>query len=228
MATSGDIVEVPRHGIFTRIVHWTAAVSFILLALSGLAMFYHGFFFLAGLFGGGETMRLLHPWFGVVLVVSYFLLFCRFVGACLPEPGDGTWLAHVGDVIAGREDKLPEAGKFNAGQKLYFWAMALLIVVLAISGVLIWNMYFGSATSIETQRAALLVHGCATALVILAFIVHIHMGTMEQGTFRAMIGGTVTGGWAWKHHRKWLRQVAATLRQGPGRRGPGEAAPPAE
>jgi formate dehydrogenase subunit gamma len=223
MSMSTNPVEVPRHGVFTRIVHWIVALSFILLGLSGLAMFYHGFFFLAGLFGDGETMRLLHPWIGVVLVVSYFLLFCQFVAACLPESGDGAWLAKVGDVIAGREENLPEAGKFNAGQKLYFWAMALLILVMAISGVLIWNVYFGDATGLSTQRLALLVHGCGAALVILAFIVHIHMVTMEPGTLRAMIHGTVTGGWAWKHHRKWLRQVAASIR---GRSG--AAAPPAE
>lgn len=212
MATSGDTVDVPRHSIFTRVVHWTVAVSFILLGLSGLAMFYHGFYFISGLFGGGETMRLLHPWFGVVLVVCYFLLFCRFVGACLPAAGDGAWLANVWDVIAGREENLPEVGKFNAGQKLYFWAMALLIVVLAVSGILIWNRYFAGATTLSTQRAALLVHGLAAVLVILAFIVHIHMVTMEPGTLRAMVGGRVSGGWAWKHHRRWLREVATTQR----------------
>jgi formate dehydrogenase subunit gamma len=212
MAASGEIVQVPRHGIFTRVVHWIVAISFILLGLSGLAMFYHGFFFIAGLFGGGETMRLLHPWFGVLLVVSYFLLFCRFVGACLPAVGDAEWLARVWDVVAGREEKLPEVGKFNAGQKLYFWAMALLIVVLAVSGILIWNRYFAGATSLGIQRVALLVHGCAAAAAILAFIVHIHMVTMEPGTFRAMVGGKVTGGWAWKYHRKWLREIAAAQR----------------
>ncbi len=212
MASSGEVVEVPRHGRLTRLVHWTVAISFILLGLSGLAMFYHGFFFLAGLFGGGETMRLLHPWFGVVLVVSYFLLFCRFVGACLPAAGDGEWLSKVWDAVAGREERLPEVGKFNAGQKLYFWAMALLIVALAVSGILIWNRYFAGATSFGIQRVALLVHGCAAAAVILAFIVHIHMVTMEPGTFRAMVGGKVTGGWAWKYHRKWLREIAAVQR----------------
>ena len=212
MATSGDTVDVPRHGIFTRLAHWIVAISFILLGLSGLAMFYHGFFFMAGLFGGGETMRLLHPWLGVVLVVGFFLLFCRFVGACLPAAGDGEWLAKVGSVIAGRERDLPEVGKFNAGQKLYFWAMALLIAVLAVSGILIWHIYFAGVSGLQTQRVALLVHACAALAAILAFIVHVHMVTMESGTFRAMVGGKVTGGWAWKHHRKWLREVSAARR----------------
>lgn len=223
MSMSTNPVEVPRHGIFTRIVHLLVAISFILLGLSGLAMFFHGFFFLAGLFGDGETMRALHPWLGIVLVVSYFLLFCQFVSACLPEAGDGAWLARIGDVIAGREERLPEAGKFNAGQKLYFWAMGLLILIMFVSGLLIWNLYFADATNMQTQRLALLVHGCAAAAVILAFIVHIHMVTMEPGTLRAMIHGTVTGGWAWKHHRKWLRQVASAMRAGRG-----AAVPPAE
>jgi formate dehydrogenase subunit gamma len=212
MATSGETVDVPRHGIFARLVHWIVAISFILLGLSGLAMFYHGLFFIAGLFGGGEAMRLLHPWLGVVLVAGFFLLFCRFVGACLPAAGDGEWLTKVGDVIAGREADLPEVGKFNAGQKLYFWAMALLILVLAFSGIVIWQIYFAGVTGLPTQRVALLVHAGAAVAAILAFIVHVHMVTMEPGTFRAMVGGKVSGGWAWKHHRKWLREVAAARR----------------
>jgi len=46
-------------------------------------------------------------------------------------------------------------------------------------------------------------------LAILGFVIHVHMVTWEPGTLRAMISGTVTGGWAWKHHRKWLREIVA-------------------
>ena len=27
-----------------------------------------------------------------------------------------------------------------------------------------------------------------------------------KGTISAMTRGSVSGGWAWKHHRKWFRQ----------------------
>ena len=119
------------------------------------------------------------------------------------------WMVRLSDVMAGREEKLPEIGKFNAGQKLYVWGMAILIVVLLVSGVIIWKVYFGTLTPIEMQRYAVLVHSLVAVLAILGFIIHVHMVTWEPGKLGAMIRGTVTPGWAFKHHRKWLREVAA-------------------
>jgi len=87
--------------------------------------------------------------------------------------------------------------------------MALLFVVLLVSGVIIWQAYFGSLTPIAVQRLAALTHSIFAVLAILGVIFHVHMVTWEPGTLRAMISGTVTGGWAWKHHRKWLREVVA-------------------
>lgn len=205
MATS----TIKRHTLDVRIVHWIVAVSFILLGLSGLALFYRGLFFLTALFGGGEWARILHPWIGLVLTLGYLMLFVRFVRACLWAPEDGVWMGRLGQVMSRHEENLPEIGKFNAGQKLYFWAMAFLIVVLLASGVITWHAYFGSLTTITTHRIAVLAHSIAAVLAILGFIIHVHMVTWEPGTLRAMTRGTVTGGWGWKHHRKWLREVAA-------------------
>jgi len=196
---------IKRHPLDVRIAHWVAAVSFILLGLSGLALFFPYFFPLTALFGGGQTARFLHPWIGLALALSYLWLFIRFVGACLFGRDDINWMLRASDVISGREENLPEIGKFNAGQKLYLWGMAILFVVLLASGVIIWQEYFSALTTIETQRLAVLTHSIVAVLAILGFIVHLHMVTWEPGTLRAMISGTVTAGWAWKHHRKWLR-----------------------
>ncbi len=222
-ADQAGITFVKRHALDVRITHWIVALCFILLALSGLAFFFPPFFFLTALFGGGETARILHPWIGLVLALGYLYLFLRFVGACLWHSDDSRWISRLGQVMSGHDENLPEVGKFNAGQKLYFWAMALLILVLLASGVITWNEYFAHATSIPAQRIAVLAHSIAAALAILGFIVHIHMVTWEPGTLRAMVNGTVSGGWGWKHHRKWLREVVSA-----GRAKPGTNAPPAE
>jgi formate dehydrogenase subunit gamma len=204
-----DADAINRHPLDVRIVHWIVATSFILLALSGLALYYPGLFFLAGILGGGETARMLHPWIGVVLGCGYLYLFLRFVAVCVWGPGDTEWMLRLPDVMADREENLPEIGKFNPGQKLYFWGMAVLLVVLLLTGILIWDAYFATLTSIETQRWAVLIHSIAAVLAILAFIIHVHMATWEAGSVRAMIVGTVTVGWAWKHHRRWLRETVA-------------------
>jgi len=203
------VSTIKRHPLDVRIAHWVAAISFILLGLSGFALFFPGFFFMTALFGGGETARFLHPWLGLALVLSYLVLFVRFVGSCLWKREDTIWILRPSDVLSGREENLPEFGKFIAGQKLYFWGMALLFAVLLVSGVIIWQAYFGSLTSIALQRIAALTHSIFAVLAVLGFVIHVHMVTWEPGTLRAMISGTVTGGWAWKHHRKWLREVVA-------------------
>jgi formate dehydrogenase subunit gamma len=101
----------------------------------------------------------------------------------------------------------PRWGKYNAGQKMVFWSMSILIIVLISSGVVIWDQYFYEYTSIEQKRIAVLVHSLAAIVAICVWIVHVYAAIWVRGTFRAMTRGYVTGGWAWKHHRKWLREL---------------------
>lgn len=210
----GHPVQVDRYTVAARINHWVTAISLILLAISGLALFHPSLYFLTALFGGGQLTRAIHPWIGVVLFFSFFGLFFRFWKANLWKSEDGTWLRRIRDVIAGNEEKLPELGKYNAGQKFVFWGMSVLIVVLIGSGLVIWNTYFSSYTSIEQQRIALLVHALAAVAIICVWIIHVYAAIWVKGTISAMTRGQVTGGWAWRHHRKWLRELVAGKRTG--------------
>ncbi len=123
-------VVVDRYTVGARINHWITATSLVLLALRGLALFHPSLFFLTGLFGGGQMTRAIHPWIGVVLFFGFVGLFLRFWRLNLWEREDSVWMASVRDVLAGHEEKLPEVGKYNAGQKIVFWSMSMLIVVL--------------------------------------------------------------------------------------------------
>ena len=49
----------------------------------------------------------------------------------------------IGDVVTNREDRLPELGKYNAGQKGVFWGQTALIGVMFVTGLVIWDTYFG-------------------------------------------------------------------------------------
>jgi formate dehydrogenase subunit gamma len=200
-----DLVYIPRYGGFTRVNHWITALCFILLTLSGLAMFHPVFFWLSSLFGGGQWTRAVHPWIGLVLVVSYALLFGRFAASNWPNRDDVLWSRHIMDVINNREENLPELGKYNAGQKGVFWSQAALILVLLATGLVIWDWYFYGLTTIPTKRIAVLIHSLAAVLAITVIIVHIYSAIWVKGTMRAMTRGTVTIGWAYRHHRRWLR-----------------------
>jgi formate dehydrogenase subunit gamma len=205
----GDPVTVDRYTAGARINHWITATSLVLLAISGMSLFHPSLFFLSYLFGGGDFTRFIHPWIGVVLFFGFSGLFLRFWRANLWEGVDNTWLARISDVLRDKEDKLPEVGKYNAGQKMVFWSMSALIIVLITSGIVIWDRYFSNVFSVEQQRFAVLVHATAAVVAICVWIVHVYAAIWVRGTISAMTRGRVTGGWAWRHHRKWLRELVS-------------------
>lgn len=204
---AGDPVKVDRYTTAARINHWITAVSLVLLAISGLALFHPSLYFLTGLFGGGSMTRILHPWIGVVLFFSFMGLFFRFWKLNLWRRTDSVWMSRLRDVLTGQDENLPEIGKYNAGQKMVFWSMSILILVLIGSGLVIWQQYFSQYTSVEQQRIAVLVHAVAAILAICVWIVHVYAAIWVRGTISAMTRGQVTGGWAWRHHRKWLKEL---------------------
>lgn len=203
----GQPVKVDRYTAGARVNHWITATCLVLLALSGLALFHPSLFFLTGLFGGGQTTRWIHPWIGVVLFFSFAGLFIRFWKANLWRREDGTWMARLHDVLTGNDEKLPEVGKYNAGQKVVFWSMSILIITLIVSGFVIWDQYFSEYSTIPQKRVAVLVHALAAVAIICVWIVHVYAAIWVRGTIGAMTRGKVTGGWAWRHHRKWLREL---------------------
>ena len=197
---------VSRYTTAARINHWITAVSLVLLALSGMALFHPSLYFLTALFGGGQMTRILHPWIGVVLAISFTGLFIRFFVLNFWKPEDTVWMKNIGKVINNKDEGLPELGKYNAGQKLVFWGQSILITVLFFSGIVLWDSYFSDYTSIDQKRWAAVAHALAAVAAILIWIVHVYAAIWVKGTLSAMTRGSVTGGWAWKHHRKWFRQ----------------------
>jgi formate dehydrogenase subunit gamma len=201
-------VVVSRYTGVQRVNHWITAALFTLLTLSGLAMFSPYLFFLTGLFGGGQSTRAVHPWLGVMLIISFAILFLRFWRLNLPSWDDVLWMLRIGDIVRNRHDRLPAIGKYNAGQKGVFWSQTALILVMFVTGLVIWDQYFFSYTAIEQKRYAVLAHSLAAIAAITIILVHIYAGLWIRGTSRAMIRGSVTGGWAFRHHRKWFKQAA--------------------
>jgi len=202
--SEGKIVS--RYTTGARINHWITAASLILLALSGLALFHPSLFFLTNLFGGGQATRAIHPWIGVVLLLSFTGLFIRFFSLNLWKPEDTVWMKNLGKVINDQEEGMPELGKYNAGQKLVFWGQSILILLLFCSGLVLWDVYFEDFTTIDQKRLAAVVHALCAIGAILIWIVHVYAAIWVKGTIRAMTRGSVTRGWGFKHHRKWFRQ----------------------
>src|ERR1700733_4480583 len=102
-----DPARIERYGASTRINHWIVAITFVLMALSGFALFHPALFWLTNLFGGGPWTRILHPFIGVVLAVLFALLVTRFWSHNKLDKNDVQWLKQGRDVVENREDNLP-------------------------------------------------------------------------------------------------------------------------
>src|SRR5580698_5734600 len=172
-----DTVSPQHHGMILRYTagdrtnHWLVAMAFVLAALSGLALFHPALFGLTGLFGGGPWTRILHPFIGLLMVLAFIFLAARFVEHNLMRPRDWQWLRQYRDVITNREDRLPEVGRYNAGQKLLFWAIVLCLLGLLFSGIVIWRAYFSLYFPVDIVRLAALLHAFCGFVLVTSIIV---------------------------------------------------------
>lgn len=198
---------IDRYSPSERLNHWITAITFLMLAFSGLALFHPSMFWFTQFFGGPTWTRILHPYIGVVMFVSFSLLALKFWHHNLLTRNDIVWLRRIGDVVRNREERLPEVERYNAGQKLLFWTMIVTISVLLLTGIVIWRPWFAHYFPIDIVRLALLLHAVCAFVIICGIIVHIYAGIWIKGTLGAMVRGTVTRAWARKHHPGWYKRV---------------------
>ena len=194
-----------RYSAGVRTNHWLVALTFVLAALSGLAFFHPALFWLSSLFGGGPWTRILHPYLGLLMALVFLTLAVTVWDDNRLRPADWQWLRQWRDVVNNREDRLPEVGRYNGGQKLLFFVLVVCLLGLFVTGVLMWRSYF--TFPVEVVRVAVVVHAICALVLICAIIVHIYAGFWVRGSQHAMLRGTVTPGWAWKHHWAWFRQI---------------------
>ena len=206
MANKANLVA--RYNATERINHWVVAITFIMLALSGLALFHPAFYFLTNLFGGGPWTRILHPFIGIVMFVSFLGLIVKFWKHNRITNADREWQKHLGDILANKAKNLPEIGKYNIGQKYLFWSLVVIIPVLTLSGFVIWHPYFAPLFAVGILRISVLAHALAAFVAIAAIIVHVYAAIWTRGSIRAMTRGTVTAAWAKHHHPAWYKEIS--------------------
>ncbi|KPF66857.1 formate dehydrogenase [beta proteobacterium AAP99] len=195
-----------EHG--DRMNHWFIALMFVLAGLSGLAFFHPSLFFLTNLFGGGQWTRILHPFMGVLMVAGFLVLFLKLWRENVVNDADREWKKHMGDMLRGNKAAMPPVGKYNYGQKMVFWVMAVSLAVLVITGFMFWRPWFAPLFPIPVMRIAVLLHSIAAVALVASVIMHVYAAIWVKGTVRAMTRGTVTEGWAKVNHPLWYEQVS--------------------
>lgn len=198
-------MEIERFSRWDRALHWLVTITFLYLFLSGLGIYSPKFAWLLPIMGGSEFARWLHPWSGIVFSIGVLFMFLKWSKDLLLTPDDIVWLKNVKFYLKGEEEKLPEAGKYNAGQKIYGWLVFIGCVVFLVTGIFMW---FPESFPIDVTRISIALHDLAFILVGAGFIVHVYMGTVGvPGSLTSMITGKVSALWAMKHHPKWFKEV---------------------
>ena len=129
-------------------------------------------------------------------------------GINLINRDDIFWAKNIRKIVVNEE--VGDTGRYNFGQKCVFWAAIIFLVLLLVSGVIIWRPYFAPAFSIPVIRFALMLHSFAAVALIVVIMVHIYAALWVKGTITAMVEGWVTSAWAKKHHPRWYREVRKT------------------
>ena len=138
------------------------------------------------------------------LYLSLGFMFLKWAAQMRLDRDDWAWLRRVHRYAVNDESGLPEAGRFNAGQKMLFWLQILATLALFVSGLALW---LPETFSRSLRLIAIVVHSLAAVASMGLIILHIYMGTAAvPGSFRAMVRGWVRPGWARTHHAKWHRE----------------------
>jgi formate dehydrogenase subunit gamma len=206
--TSDAGARIIRYTLSERIHRWIAGLSYIYCLITGLAFWSPYLFWLAIIVGGGPTARFWHPWFGLVFTASLLWMYKIWRSDLLTTDADRAWWKAAQYYIRNEDEKLPPIGRFNYGQKLFFWLMFYGVILLLLSGFLLWFVESIPWSSRWLRYLAVAVHVASGLATIGAFIIHVYMGTaMVRGSFTSMIRGEVASSWAKTHHRLWYDQV---------------------
>jgi len=191
-----------------RILHWFTAIVFIALGLTGLTLMFGRFVVLPvigpdafGVFA--NLSKTVHNFLGPAFVVAVVLLLFAFAARNLPARGDLKWIVKGGGIIGNAH---VSAGFFNAGEKIWFWTVIVLGLVVSASGLVLYFPNFGQGR--ELMQLALIVHGISSVLFIAGSFGHIYIGTIgTEGSLKSMTTGHVDENWARAHHDRWYAEV---------------------
>jgi formate dehydrogenase subunit gamma len=197
--------EIIRHKLSSRVIHWIVAVTFFGCLFTGMPIWTPVFGWMAHLFGGLTVCRVLHPWLGVAFFIAVLVETIDWASEMKFRPNEKGWWGPKLFRYMRWEVEDEEVGKYNGGQKFFFWTMGLGTLGLLLSGLLMW---FPRSFPRVLMEFAYLIHDVTFILFAVAIVFHIYLGTSaEPGTFRSMTRGTVTKNWARLHHSGWFREV---------------------
>ena len=205
---SGTTVQ--RWSAFERALHWYTAILFIILTITGLSLMFgrtvlipllgkDGFALYAGF--AKDLHNYLGPAFAIGLLLEILIWFRHNI----PNRHDLKWLAKGGGMIGKAH---APAGRMNAGEKIWFWLLCTVGVVMVVAGGVLDFPNFGQTR--EQMQLAHLIHVAGAFILIAVAFGHIYIGTLgTEGAFEGMAKGQVDVQWAKQHHGLWYEELMA-------------------
>ena len=191
---------------YERIVHWMLALSCLCLCITGMGMMFQSFNFLGMMMGGLRSLKFVHNFAGLLFIVSLILairMWWKEAGVFV-FPEDLDWIKTAGGYLW-HVDKVPETGKYNPGQKMFFLTVAAFGVVMFITGLIMW---FPAHLPVSLVRWMYPLHALGFVVIFAFFFVHLYLGTIgNPGTVQAMLTGWMDRGVLKKQHPGWLKEM---------------------
>lgn len=219
---TGRMIE--RYNSIERLAHWTVAITFVVLAASGLIMLFGkhvllpviGYTLFAWL---SALSKNLHNFLAPLFILGLLMMIVVYVRHNFPNAADLQWLAKGGGLLSGKH--VP-AGRFNAAQKGWFWVgVVALGIAMSASGLILLFPNFEQTRG--TMQLAWIVHAVAGLVLMAMALGHIYIGTIGmEGAYQAMRSGQVDEAWAKEHHALWYNEVKG---KGGAKSAPGGAVP---
>lgn len=211
-APTGRLIE--RFNAVERVSHWVMAISFVLLGLTGIIIIFGKHIILPWLGYTGFSWitvasKNVHNFVGPLFIFALVVMVLLYVKDNFPKAYDLDWIKKAGGMFGGPE--VP-SGKFNAGEKLWFWGgMVFLGTFVSVTGLILdfpnWNQ------GREAMQYANVIHAIAAILFVSASFGHMYLGTIGlPGAYGAMHDGFVDEQWAKEHHGIWYEEVKAGKR----------------
>jgi formate dehydrogenase subunit gamma len=177
-----DGEQILFFSLFTRVIHFIAAVSFSLLVITGLMIIFGSYL------GGGALIRMaryVHLISAIVFAIPGIIMFLMWLKDMLPQVHDIAWMFILGGYLSKKKKPVP-AGKFNAGQKMYFWFATFGGGIMAYTGYIIWGM----GADIETVRLYAIIHNILGMGILAFYLTHVYMSVFAiAGSLESMRTG---------------------------------------
>lgn len=202
--------KVLRLSSWDRTIHWTVAISWVIMAISGVLMLF-GRYVLLPMFGYelfswlAIISKNLHNFVGPVFLIAAALMFVAYLARNIPRAYDITWLFKGGGMLTG--EHVP-SGMFNAGEKIVFWVgLFLFTIVVGASGLIMLFPNFDQGRLI--MQYSNIIHAVTAVLYVALMLGHIYLGSVGvEGAYDCMRNdGMVDEQWAKEHHEYWYDEV---------------------